>query len=220
VKDYARKQRSPATPVSPEVRPAFRFQWTRTWTYIAVAVLLVLVLSAVGYWKVTHKAGGASAEKTLDAKKSSKSKAKSSLTESPREPSVLAKPQFEFYDILPERESAPPALPTPSKPSPSVVVVTATPSAPSAQPQSTAPVSGVKKQFVIQVASYQEKAQAQKVVQRLRQAQIQARLILTPSGWWRVDVGPIETRKDAESIRHNIQNQGIVGSLIREVPKP
>jgi cell division protein FtsN len=71
----------------------------------------------------------------------------------------------------------------------------------------------------VQVASYQEKAQAQKVVQKLRQAQIDAHITLTPSGWWRVEVGPLDSHRDADTIRHNIQMQGMVGSLIREVSK-
>jgi cell division protein FtsN len=109
-----------------------------------------------------------------------------------QEAEVLTKPQFEFYDILPARE-----VPVESRP--------------------TSPAA--KKQYVVQVASYQEKAQAQKVVQKLRQAQIDAHITLTPSGWWRVEVGPLDSHRDADTIRHNIQMQGMVGSLIREVSK-
>ena len=231
MKDYARAKRNQPKETSPEVqRPFFSFkeriqriQWSRTWTYAASAVVLVIILSAVGYWKISHRTlTGAVADKSVDTKKS-KSKSKPSAQENSKEPEVLAKPQFEFYDILPERDAMVPRpiKQSPPPPPPSAIAPQSTPQSSgsvSAQPIQSPPIAA-KKQYVIQVASYQDKAQAQKVIGRLRQAQIQARLVLTQSGWWRIDVGPIDNRREAESIRRNIQAQGVVGSLIREILK-
>lgn len=107
---------------------------------------------------------------------------------------TVAKPVFDFYKVLPEQQTVTPG------------------------PENEIPDQD--RQFMLQVASYQTQQAAE---------QMRAQLILLGlkpqidkigdyhNIWYRVDIGPFDTMREADAARHILQNNGINGSMVRQI---
>ncbi|MGL5360383.1 MAG: SPOR domain-containing protein [Shewanella sp.] len=88
-------------------------------------------------------------------------------------------------------------------------------------PAVTAP--RVPQQYQLQCASFRQESQANqmKAVIAFQGLEAQVRQIEGTTGtWFKVGVGPFESKRDAERKRHVLQNAGINGCQILAVPKP
>lgn len=76
------------------------------------------------------------------------------------------------------------------------------------------------KQFNLQVASYQEEQAAEALRARLILIGLKPTIDKTGSSdhiWYRVDLGPYDSMRAADVIRHRLQDNGINGSMIRQI---
>jgi cell division protein FtsN len=124
------------------------------------------------------------------------------------------RPRFEFYKILPEMEVVVPeeeeraltAKPTPRPPS-------ATPPATASKPEPT------KDRYLLQVASFQGYADADRLKAQLAllglQANIQTVEIHGGQTWHRVRVGPFSDRDEIASVRQRLKSNGIDAVLLK-----
>ncbi|MGL4833399.1 MAG: SPOR domain-containing protein [Shewanella sp.] len=88
-------------------------------------------------------------------------------------------------------------------------------------PTVTAP--RVPQQYQLQCASFRQESQANqmKAVIAFQGLEAQVRQIEGTTGtWFKVSVGPYESKRDAERKRHVLQHAGINGCQILPVPKP
>lgn len=126
-----------------------------------------------------------------------------------RGPSAENRPRFEFYKILPEMEVVVPdeearklTAPKPSKP---------------AATTATATVS--KERYLLQVASFQNHADADRLKAQLAllgvEAGIQTVEIKGGETWHRVRVGPFSDQASLTSTRERLQSNGIKSILLK-----
>lgn len=128
-------------------------------------------------------------------------------------PSTENRPRFEFYKILPEMEVVVPeeeerALATKPKPPPA----SSTPSTPAK------PATGSDR-YLLQVASFQQHTEADRLKAQLAllglQATIQTVEIHGGQTWHRVRVGPFSDRDEIASVRQRLQANGIEAVLLK-----
>lgn len=105
---------------------------------------------------------------------------------------IAQKPQFDFYNILPNQGSG--------------VSVKSVPT-----------VVSASKLFMVQVASYPKKSSAQTMRAKLLMLGFSPKIDLTGSGWYRVDIGPVTSVRKGDLMRHQLQKAGIAGAMIRQV---
>jgi cell division protein FtsN len=122
------------------------------------------------------------------------------------------RPRFEFYRILPEMEVVVPeeeerALT--AKPKPPAAATPPTPSKPAPS----------KERYLLQVASFQQHAEADRLKAQLAliglQATIQTVEIHGGQTWHRVRVGPFSDRDEIASVRQRLQANGIEAVLLK-----
>ncbi len=107
-------------------------------------------------------------------------------------PKPPAKPQFDFYTVLPKR--------TVKAPTDDQAVEARKP-----------------KSFMLQVASYQSKNKTQAMKARLLLIGLKPQIVTTSNGWYRIDLGPLNSVRDADILRHKLQKNGINGSMVRQI---
>lgn len=110
------------------------------------------------------------------------------------EPKASQEPKFEFYTMLPNAKVD------------------------AGVPEEESRASD--QQFNLQVASYQEKQAAEALRARLILIGLKPQIDKTGSEertWYRVDLGPFESMRAADVVRHKLQDNGINGSMIRQV---
>lgn len=174
------------------------------WLLIGAAIIVLMGVSGVGFWVVRQKyeasqyhaqiqdADGLSSHQggvgvAKDSNAVVAAEDKKSVEALPD--TLPPNPTFDFYTILPKQTVSVPEQ---------VSSVTAT------------------KQFMIQVASYQSNEQAKEMLARLKEMGIAA-VIDQVGAWYRVDIGPVESVRKADVIRHELQAKGVNGSMIRQV---
>lgn len=109
------------------------------------------------------------------------------------------KPKFDFYTVLPKSGT------------------TQTASTTTAPATKTVTVSRQPKSFMLQVASYRNNKDAKSMQARLLLLGLSPIVKKTGSGWYRVDLGPYNSVRSADVVRHKIQKAGINGSMTRQV---
>lgn len=109
------------------------------------------------------------------------------------------KPVFDFYTVLPKQK----AQPETTQPA-------------GGQGQQASQVAQSNKQFTLQVASYQSEQLAQQLRSQLILLGLKPTIVSTQSGWYRIDVGPYDSMRAADKVRHQLQNSGINGAMIRQ----
>ena len=115
----------------------------------------------------------------------------------PVKPAKPSKPVFDFYKVLPKQNTA----------------------APSVQTQQGA---AEPKQYMLQVASYQDRQAAEQMRAHLLLLGLSPKVIQTGDDnniWYRVDIGPFNSMPAADAIRQKLQQNGINGSMVRQIIK-
>lgn len=78
------------------------------------------------------------------------------------------------------------------------------------------------RQFMLQVASYQDMPSAKAMLARLKELGLKSQIDKVGAGksiWYRVDLEPYPSVRSADVVRHTLQNNGINGAMIRQLPK-
>ncbi len=107
-------------------------------------------------------------------------------------------PHFDFYTILPKQKVEAKIEPAQKK------------------------GAAASRQFMLQVASYQDYPSANAMLKRLQKLGLKSKVDKVGSGsaiWYRVDLGPYSSVRSADVVRHTLQNNGINGAMIRQLPK-
>lgn len=122
------------------------------------------------------------------------------------------RPRFEFYKILPEMEVV--------VPEEEERALTAKPKPPtSAAPPASSKPAPSKERYLLQVASFQQHGEADRLKAQLAliglQATIQTVEIHGGQTWHRVRVGPFSDRDEIASVRQRLQANGIEAVLLK-----
>lgn len=104
-------------------------------------------------------------------------------------------PAFDFYTVLPNRKLDAGAADHSNSPSTPVVV----------------------HQFMLQVGSYQDDDDAEKLKARLLLLGLSPAVSSSPGGWYRVELGPYGSVREGDVVRHKVQKAGINGAIIRQL---
>jgi len=159
----------------------------RGWLIVGIIGLAVVVIVAVVMGSRHHQ-------------KKTTVQAKTAAKQQPVKPKAPPKPQgpiFDFYKVLPAQKTAQ------AMPAKQSVEQAGTKAAPA-------------KAFILQVASYQAEAQAQQLMSQLKEQGLLPALTKTQSGWYRIDLGPFDSVRAADKVRHSLQNMGINGAMVRQ----
>lgn len=128
-----------------------------------------------------------------------------------------AKPRFEFYTLLPEKEvyvpetevaKLPPRLPI--RPREAVAP----------KPESSTPPADTSagERYLIQVASFQDSSDAERVRAKLLLNGFRAALepaTIKGKRWYRVRVGPFEERDEMDRVRKRLKSKGMESIVVR-----
>lgn len=213
MRDYAKKSfNSPAHKKHTTKRRSRSTAKTRDnksfWKVWAGSLLVVIVALVAAqmfykhYMKEKQLAANQAKISTLNASNSKTTTAGSPITQlskvdtATQAKPIAQKPQFDFYNVLPE-----------SSPS----------TAPTQTVDSSTTSNPTPRSFMLQVASYRAQNDAKAMQARLLLLGLQPIVKSTQSGWYRVDIGPFETKRAADVVRHQIQKAGINGSLTRQI---
>lgn len=82
-------------------------------------------------------------------------------------------------------------------------------------PEKTTSTDASNKQFFVQVASYKTSAEAEAMKVKLIGLGFDPKTTYTDTGWYQVTLGPIDSMRAGDVIRHKLQTQGINGSFVR-----
>lgn len=216
MKDYAKKsyknsagktpKRTPRTRAQSKAKQDNNKQFWRYWAFGLVIVIAGLIAAQMFYnhhmKQEQQLASTTNKTPTLTAKN-----AKAILNGAPitsitqkdqpasktkKAPPVAQKPQFDFYNVLPK-------------------------STPTTTASTTPTTDNSNKQFMLQVASYRKKSDAQSMQARLLLLGLQPIVKATSSGWYRVDIGPYPSKRAVDVVRHKVQKAGINGSMTRQI---
>ncbi|MCB1876735.1 MAG: SPOR domain-containing protein [Chromatiales bacterium] len=133
----------------------------------------------------------------------------------PTEEQTSSKPRFEFYTLLPEKEvyvpetevaKLPPRLP----PKPREKATE--------KPGATAAVAQKGERYLIQVASFQDADDAERVKAKLLLNGFRAGLepaTIRGKRWYRVRVGPFDERDEIEKVRKRLKDKGMDSIVVR-----
>jgi len=126
-------------------------------------------------------------------------------------PAAESRPRFEFYKILPEMEVV-----VPEDEEQEMIAQPTPPPAPSKTP---APPAGSAERYLLQVASFQGYADADRLKAQLAllglEASIQTVEIHGGQTWHRVRVGPYSDREEIASVRQRLKSNGIDAVLLK-----
>lgn len=128
-------------------------------------------------------------------------------------PAAESRPRFEFYKILPEMEVVVP------EEEEQALIAQPTPPPASTAPTPAPKPSASKERYLLQVASFQGYADADRLKAQLAllglQASIQTVEIHGGQTWHRVRVGPFSDREEIASVRQRLKSNGIDAVLLK-----
>lgn len=209
-KDYAKRRKSTA--------PASQTLSLRT---LFLGLFLGLLIATLVTWQWNRlQPSGLSTATLLNFATPQKAGPKS--TPAPTKPIRAGNPRFEFYTILPEMEvsvtkpETPQNTPPPVKSVPPSTIITATPPAPTVQ----ATPDQVSPQFILQLASFKQYADAERLKAQLIlsvgiEVDIQSVHIRDGETWYRVRSKPYRELAQAEKDRERLLTQNIHSLLIK-----
>ena len=189
MKDYAKKTFKPSnTPKSNTPARSKPMDKKRFWRIWGGSLFVVIAALIAAQLFYRHHEASQKSEPT-------KVVTKKVVTAKP----IAIKPKFDFYEVLPKQTVQ-------TTPQPAKTATAATP----AQPK--------KYKYMLQVASYRSQSQAKAMQARLLLLGLTPVVKSTPSGWYRVDLGPFNSKRLADVAKHKVQKASISGSMIRAVP--
>jgi len=110
------------------------------------------------------------------------------------------KPVFDFYTVLPKQKAYS-----------QIPVQTDT------QTQQTNQAAQFNKQFILQLASYQNEQMAQQLRSQLILLGLKPTIETTGSGRYRINIGPYDSMRAADKVRHQLQDNGINGAMVQQI---
>lgn len=187
MRDFAQRRHTPITDHQ-LARPASQFSITG----LSIIVVLILGLGLIGgalwLFKHPHSQPSNKPSMVIATQASPAKKSNKSLLAQKTMKPTSQEPVFDFYHVLPNSQ----------------VNVTK----PKLEPS--------KRQFIVQVASYR-KNQAAK--------DLQVKLILmglkptntNQNGWHTVTLGPVDTLRKGDALRHQLEKQNIRGAFVKQL---
>ena len=176
------------------------------WVLLAIIIVIVAVIAARRIASHHQQVVPASQE-NKQAQTVQDAKGQSVSQGAAKQPAVTkpqvqkpSKPVFDFYTVLPQKKAQPEATQKEQ-----------------ASGQQAENVTQSNKQFMLQVASYQSEQLAQQLRSQLILLGLKPVIKSTGSGWYRIDVGPYDTMRAADQVRHQLQDSGINGAMVRQV---
>jgi cell division protein FtsN len=127
---------------------------------------------------------------------------------------VLPKPKFEFYTLLTQEKKAEPQLMKP------VAVKPSAPPVPSAPPAPPIQASQSGYQYVLQLASFQRKEDAEQMKAKLTMQglDVQIKAVTQQNGvWFRVVMGPFGTQQAAQKIQSDMVKREHISGIVRRM---
>ena len=169
------------------------------WILLAIIVLVVVIVVVVKHTSAHQQQSSATAQNTANKAQSTPAAdaAKKPTATKPKAQGP-SKPVFDFYTVLPQQKAQPQATQQQDD---------------QAQPAA----NQTNKQFMLQVASYQSEQLAQQLRSQLILLGLKPTIASTSSGWYRIEVGPYDSMRAADKVRHQLQSNGINGAMVRQV---
>lgn len=215
VKTSSQSQRYNATPKAKVASGARKRIKLGPWLLLLVIILILgsAAEKAVKTYNMEKPANWHEFIKSLMHKSSGKKTNTQSQSSTPENTQPTG-PTFDFYTVLPGQSNAMPTLQ--SKPQP----------LPSSQDDNSADTTGksidnpavqIKPQYLLVVNAYKTKQQANDMRSRLNLMNITAHVteaMVHDKMVYRVELGPYDSKDEANSVREQIQQQGVFGATI------
>ena len=167
------------------------------WVLLAVVVLVVVIVIVVKHTSAHHQQSSATAQNPANKEPTPATDAAEKAAATKPKEQGPSKPVFDFYTVLPQQKAQPQTT--------------------QQQDDQAQPADQTSKQFMLQVASYQSEQLAQQLRSQLILLGLKPTIASTSSGWYRIEVGPYDSMRAADKVRHQFQDNGINGAMVRQI---